>query len=79
MKRLIERLLWEGSLHRIRRRNGPIPNPVGPNAYFHCFGLLFNPKAMWVGVHYSAQHKRTCINLIPCFTIWHTAPGGQLP
>lgn len=42
-------------------------------------GLLFNSTALWVGVHHSAQGKRTCINLVPCFTLWFTRPGGVLP
>lgn len=42
-------------------------------------GLLFNPHALWLGAHYSPGNRRVCINLIPCLTIWITAPGGTEP
>lgn len=43
------------------------------------FGLLFNKHSLWMGAHYSAYNKRWCINLIPCCTLWITAPGGKTP
>ena len=45
----------------------------------HCFGVLFNPKALWIGAHYGEHHKRWCINILPCLTVWWTKPGGYLP
>ena len=33
----------------------------------------------WVGVHYSPQNKRHCINLVPCLTVWVRLPGGNEP
>ena len=42
-------------------------------------GLLYNPGAWWIGVHYSPGNKRFCVNLIPCLTIWYTKPGGNEP
>ncbi len=42
-------------------------------------GLLFNPRAWWVGVHYSSRDKRWCINIVPCLTVWITRSGGSTP
>lgn len=42
-------------------------------------GLMFNSHALWLGIHYSPGNRRVCINLIPCLTIWITAPGGNEP
>ena len=42
-------------------------------------GWLRNKHGTWVGVHYSPHNKRWCINLIPCFTLWITKPGGNTP
>lgn len=47
--------------------------------YFHCVGFLVNSKALWIGAHYSEHHKRWCINILPCLTVWWTKPGGYLP
>lgn len=47
--------------------------------YHHQVGLLFNPKALWIGAHYGEHHKRWCINILPCLTVWWTKPGGYLP
>ena len=44
-----------------------------------CWGLLFNPTGVWVGIHYSRHTRRFCINLIPCFTLWITKKYGILP
>jgi len=76
MKRLIECFWYRGALRRVPRRKGPINNPTGPTSFF---GLLVNPSALWLGAHYSPGHKRWCINLLPCVTLWWTKPGGQLP
>ena len=42
-------------------------------------GILFRWGSAWVGVHYSAVHKRTCINVIPFVTFWITQRGGDVP
>lgn len=42
-------------------------------------GILFNSKALWVGAHYGEHHKRWCINILPCLTVWWAKPGGYLP
>lgn len=42
-------------------------------------GFLFQPTALWVGVHYSRYNRRFCINLIPCFTFWLCLVGGKPP
>ncbi len=41
--------------------------------------FLFQPNALWVGVHYSPDNKRYCINLIPFFTICYVCKGGKPP
>lgn len=51
----------------------------GQSSVAYGLGLLVNWKAFWVGWHYSEHHKRLCVNLIPCVTIWWTKPGGYLP
>lgn len=43
------------------------------------WGWLRNKHSTWIGVHYSPHNKRWCINLIPCFTLWITKPGGNTP
>lgn len=42
-------------------------------------GWLLNKHSLWMGVHYSTNNKRWCINLIPCVTFWITKPGGNTP
>lgn len=42
-------------------------------------GALFNPRALWVGAHYSNYNKRLCINLLPMLTIWIVFKGGVVP
>ena len=79
MKRLFERLIWTDfqgkyKLGKVRQHDKPI-KAVG----FRCFGVLFNPAALWVGVHYSHYHQRVCINLLPCLTVWVCGPRGELP
>lgn len=34
------------------------------------WGVLFRLESNWIGVHHSKYHGRTCINLLPCITIW---------
>ena len=43
------------------------------------WGLLFNPSALWVGLHYSHRYQRVCINLVPFFTLWYKQAGGIEP
>lgn len=74
MRRLLEFFYYERRLHKI---NSPRAESWG--ALFNCFGLLVNWRALWIGAHYSSQHKRWGINLLPCVTIWWTKPGGYLP
>jgi hypothetical protein len=42
-------------------------------------GILLNPHALWIGMHYSAFNKRVCINLLPMLTIWIAFKGGATP
>lgn len=84
MIRLFERVIHRGlgvrpTLHKVRKRKGPIRNPYDIFNTMYAFGLIFNGGAWWVGAHYSKQNHRLCVNLIPCFTIWVTFPGGTLP
>jgi len=53
------------------------PEPLYPNA--DRWGVLFRWRSFWVGLHYSTSHKRFCLNLIPCVTIWWTRKGGDVP
>lgn len=41
--------------------------------------FLFQPNALWLGVHYSSYNKRWCINLVPCFTICVIEKYGYEP
>lgn len=41
--------------------------------------FLFQPRAWWLGVHYSEYCKRFCINLLPMFTVCVVLDGGLLP
>jgi len=43
------------------------------------FGILWQPGALWIGVHYSPFCKRYCINVVPCITFWIAEPGGKIP
>lgn len=43
------------------------------------FGWLWQWGGAWVGVHYSKQNRRFCVNLVPCITVWATRPGGKVP
>lgn len=43
------------------------------------WGFLFRPGSLWVGVHWSAQNKRWCINVVPCVTLWIIREGGNVP
>lgn len=40
---------------------------------------LFNLGSFWIGIHWSKQYQRWCINLVPCFTICVVKPGGIVP
>lgn len=40
------------------------------------FGILFRKESFWMGVHYSKECKRYCLNILPCITIWWTKKGG---
>ncbi|QIG70774.1 hypothetical protein EVB91_223 [Rhizobium phage RHph_I1_18] len=42
-------------------------------------GLLFRKGSAWIGVHYSGNNKRFCINLIPFVTFWIVLKGGFTP
>jgi hypothetical protein len=42
-------------------------------------GMLFRPGSVWVGAHWSAQNRRLCVNVVPCFTLWLIWPGGRRP
>lgn len=42
-------------------------------------GLRLSVGAMWIGWHYARYHRRLCINLVPCVTVWIVWPGGTLP
>lgn len=80
MRRLREWFLYEGRPVRITVNSGKERPLHGQRpALFHCVGVLFNPKALWIGGHYSKHHKRWCINILPCLTVWWTKPGGYLP
>lgn len=47
--------------------------------YAYRVGLLVRRGSLWVGVHYSPNTRRYCINPIPCVTLWITLPGGDIP
>lgn len=85
MKRIVGFFWYRGVIVRIQTYN-PIPawestdSPTNQRrAQFHCFGVLFNPKALWIGAHYGAHQKRWCVNILPCLTVWWAKPGGYLP
>lgn len=43
-------------------------------------GILFRLQSFWIGIHHSKYTKRTCINLLPCITIWiGTKPTNKQP
>lgn len=39
----------------------------------------FQPLALWIGAHWSAYHRRLCVNVLPCLTVCLVAKGGHLP
>lgn len=47
--------------------------------YARHVGLLLNWRAFWVGWHYSEHHRRLCVNVLPCITIYYVKPGGVIP
>lgn len=77
MKRVIEWFKYPGE--RVPVRIDPYFQNDAREAYYHCFGLMVNWRALWVGAHYSKHDKRLCLNLLPCVTLWWTRPGGKLP
>jgi len=42
-------------------------------------GWLFRPWSLWIGMHYSSEKKRFCINFVPMLTFWIVLPGGYIP
>jgi hypothetical protein len=42
-------------------------------------GSLVRLKSFWMGFHYSDEHKRLCINIVPCVTVWIVFDGGTIP
>lgn len=54
-------------------------SPQPCNLSWARFGILFRPGSLWIGGHWSAENRRLCINLLPCFTIWLTLSGGKAP
>ena len=42
-------------------------------------GIIYQRGALWLGVHYSPNEKRYCINIIPCLTIWIATAEGRGP
>ena len=41
--------------------------------------FLFQPYAWWIGVHYSVDTKRFCIQLLPTLTLCFVLDGGIPP
>lgn len=60
--------------HTVPRNN--VPGSTHMRRTWAC-GLLYNECALWVGVHYSQQNKRYCINVLPFLTFWYCADGGH--
>jgi hypothetical protein len=42
-------------------------------------GVLFNPRAFWIGAHYSIYNRRLCINVLPLLTVLIVFKGGVVP
>lgn len=42
-------------------------------------GWLFRPGSFWIGLHWSAENKRICVNFVPCITFWVVLQGGNIP
>ena len=61
------------SLARTLRPGKGVPRPVWSA------GVLYNPHAWWLGVHYSPACHRWCINILPCLTLWVRGFGGNEP
>jgi len=34
------------------------------------WGILFRLESFWIGIHHSKYAQRTCINFLPCLTLW---------
>ena len=43
------------------------------------WGWLIRFGSFWVGAHYSKRHRRVCINILPCVTLYIVAEGGDMP
>ncbi len=43
------------------------------------WGVLFNWRAAWIGAHRSEHNRRTCVNVLPCVTVWFIENGGTRP
>ena len=43
------------------------------------WGVVFQPGAVWLGMHYSKYDRRFCINLVPFLTLWISRAGGRAP
>lgn len=41
--------------------------------------LLFQPYAWWIGIHYSVDTKRVCIQPVPMLTLCIVFEGGTPP
>jgi hypothetical protein len=40
-------------------------------------GIIFRLESFWIGLHYSKNCKRYCLNIIPCVTIWWIKKNGK--
>ncbi len=43
------------------------------------WGVIWQPGAWWIGVHYSPFCKRYCVNIVPWLTLWVAEPDGKIP
>jgi hypothetical protein len=77
-----KRLGTEGQW-KIQNTPDPAPGPLAPEPPAPVpgmrAGVLFRWGSLWVGAHWAGNHKRLCVNLIPCITFWLTWPGGHPP
>lgn len=42
-------------------------------------GILLRWGSLRIGAHWAPNHKRLCLNLVPCINLWVTLPGGDVP
>lgn len=73
-------------IHRVEEHTGRSSKMSSPNLKVQkkiakklTVGFLFNLNAWWIGVHHSKEYKCTCINIIPCCTVWIVRVGGKIP